>query len=90
MNCSQVRAQTPPRSCGDVAVMPAKGVEQMAKPPRILLAGLNDDEIANVEDSLGDIDCQIEIVAVGSAVFDRLQGFQPHLVVLDTAIEGKY
>ena len=63
-----------------------KVVEQMAKLPRILFVGLNDDEIAHVEDSLGDIDCQIETVAAGSAVFDRLQRFQPHLVVLDTAI----
>ncbi len=58
----------------------------MNKERRVLIASCNKGDAGRFRKALFDLDCRIRVVAEGADCLDQLQRFQPHLVLLDTAI----
>lgn len=58
----------------------------MATASRILVAGCPDADVELLRDAVSDLDCDIETVRFGAECIMKLQRFQPHLVLIDTAI----
>ena len=58
----------------------------MATTSRILVAGFRNTDVDLLRDAVSDLDCDVKTVHVGAECLMQLQPFQPHLVLVDTAI----
>ncbi|WP_146524689.1 response regulator transcription factor [Novipirellula artificiosorum] len=57
----------------------------MARPRRILLAGMSEADADGIREHLSEYDYQIQSVAADADALEQLRAFQPQLVLLDTA-----
>ncbi|WP_145218967.1 response regulator [Planctomycetes bacterium TBK1r] len=62
--------------------------ESIASPSRILIAGCSESEVEFVADATSSRNRIIETAKSGAECLSQLQRFQPHLVLIDTAITG--
>lgn len=62
--------------------------ESIASRSRILIAGCSETDVEFVNDATSTLDRIIETANSGAECLSQLQRFQPHLVLVDTAIAG--